>query len=248
MTTQQTQVTKSYDGWIGRNAYDQSGDKLGEITDIYYDDRTGRPEWVGVKTGLFGSKTTFVPIHGAQMRTGGDADDDQGLQLAFDADQVKGAPRIDTDNDHMSPDEERNLWSYYGYDYDAKPDLKTAGYGTSYQKKRPDQDYEVRRYDAKTNNWAEPVVGDQARAGERVEEVTEEVPVSTTATVEVPVEANVRLRRYQTTQQKTRTVEIPYTETTEHTEVAGMDAKTKGATKVSGGTTTGSTTRDQPRR
>ena len=59
-------ATSTYDGWIGRDAYDANGDKVGEITDIYYDDVTGRPEWVAVKTGLFGMKRTFVPIHGSQ--------------------------------------------------------------------------------------------------------------------------------------------------------------------------------------
>lgn len=235
MTTQQTGQTSSYDGWIGRNAYDSSGDKLGEITDIFYDDRTGRPEWVGVKTGMFGSKTTFVPIHGAQMRTGGDGDNDQGMQLAFDKAQVKDAPRIDADQ-HMSPEEERELWAYYGYEYEADPKLKTHGYGSAYQRNRPDKDYEVSRYDTTTNAWAAP----GARTDERTEEITEEVPVNTTATVEVPVEANVRLRRYQTQQQKTRTVEIPYTETTEHTEVAGMEATTKGVSSVQADATSGS--------
>ena len=52
-------ATSTYDGWIGRDAYDADGDKVGEITDIYYDDVTGRPEWVAVKTGLFGMKRTL---------------------------------------------------------------------------------------------------------------------------------------------------------------------------------------------
>ena len=63
-------VTRTYDGWIGRDAYDADGDKIGEITDIYYDDETGRPEWVAVKTGLFGTKHSFVPIHGSSVYRG----------------------------------------------------------------------------------------------------------------------------------------------------------------------------------
>jgi hypothetical protein len=76
--------TRTYDGWIGRDAYDADGDKVGEITDIYYDDATGRPEWLAVKTGLFGLKRSFVPIHGSQPHGDGD------LRLAFDVDMVKG--------------------------------------------------------------------------------------------------------------------------------------------------------------
>ena len=90
-------ATSTYDGWIGRDAYDADGDKVGEITDIYYDDATGRPEWVAVKTGLFGMKRTFVPIHGSQPYGEGD------LRLAFDKDMIKDAPRVDPEG-HLSPD------------------------------------------------------------------------------------------------------------------------------------------------
>ena len=233
MTTPKSKQSKtSYDGWIGRDAYDRSGKKIGEITDIFYDDKTRRPEWVAVKTGMFGAKNTFVPIHGAELRTdGGD------LQLAFDKDMVKDAPRIDPDNEHMTPDEERELWAYYGYDYTADTTARNTdyGYGERY-KTRPDTDYQFRRYNDKNKDWSEE---------RRLQEHTEEVPVQATATVQVPVEANVRLRRYQTQHQKTetRTVEVPVTETEEHTEVVGVDAKAKGA-DVAG---TANTIRNQPR-
>ncbi len=35
-------VDRTYDGWIGLDAFDADGDKVGEIADIYYDDATGR--------------------------------------------------------------------------------------------------------------------------------------------------------------------------------------------------------------
>jgi hypothetical protein len=37
------ETTTTYGGWIGRDAYDVNGDKIGEISDIYYDDASGRP-------------------------------------------------------------------------------------------------------------------------------------------------------------------------------------------------------------
>jgi PRC-barrel domain len=78
--------TRTYDGWIGRDAYDADADRVGEITDIYYDDASGRPEWVTVKTGLFGMKRTFVPIHGSAPCGEGD------LRLAYDKGTIKDAP------------------------------------------------------------------------------------------------------------------------------------------------------------
>ncbi len=217
--------TGSYDGWIGRDAYDANGEKIGEITDIFYDDKTKRPEWLAIKTGLF-KGVTFAPIQGSTLRSNGDGND--GLQLNYTKEMVKDAPHIDPDNSHMTPDEEADVWAYYGYDYHADTTARNTdfGYGANYATgQRPDKDYLTRRWNEQTKGWSD----------ERgMEEHTEEVPVATTATVEVPVEAKVRLRRYNTTEKKTRTVEIPYEETTEHTEVASVDAHAAGGPKVSG--------------
>jgi len=38
------------------------GEKLGGIGQIYVDDQSGEPEWVTVKTGLFGTAESFVPL------------------------------------------------------------------------------------------------------------------------------------------------------------------------------------------
>jgi hypothetical protein len=214
--TQSQGQTTSYDGWIGRDAYDSTGEKVGEITDIYYDDATGRPEWVGVKTGMFGSKTSFVPIHGSQLHSGTDKNDEDSLRLAFDKAMIKDSPRIDPDGQHLTPDDERELWSYWGYNYEADPKLKTYGYGPAYTKNRADKDYQFRRYDNTQQDWSEE---------RRLEEHTEEVPVQ--ATVEVPINTTVRLRKYQTQKDhtETRTVQVPVTETEEHVEVADVEAK-----------------------
>ncbi|HTE68463.1 MAG TPA: PRC-barrel domain-containing protein, partial [Actinomycetes bacterium] len=49
-------------GWLGRVMVDRDGNRLGEITDIYLDRETERPEWAVVRTGLFGMRSTFVPM------------------------------------------------------------------------------------------------------------------------------------------------------------------------------------------
>ena len=48
--------------WRGRDLYDNDGDKIGSIDDIYLDRETDQPEWAVVTTGLFGTKRTFVPL------------------------------------------------------------------------------------------------------------------------------------------------------------------------------------------
>src|SRR3954464_6373024 len=97
--------------WRGRTLVDRDGDKIGKIEDIYLDRSSGEPEWVAVKTGLFGSNVSFVPISGAAP-TGDD------LQVSYEKDQVKDALNVDPDGE-LSPEEERRLYQHYGRgDYD----------------------------------------------------------------------------------------------------------------------------------
>ncbi|SDF44238.1 conserved domain-containing protein [Blastococcus fimeti] len=90
---------------IGSTAVGADG-KLGTVGEVYLDDETGRPEWATVRTGMFGTKESFVPLAEADL-SGSD------LRLPYDKDKVKNAPQIDTDG-HLSPDEEADLYRYYG--------------------------------------------------------------------------------------------------------------------------------------
>jgi len=90
---------------IGSTAHAADG-KLGTVGEVYLDDETGRPEWATVRTGMFGTKESFVPLADADL-SGSD------LRLPYDKDKVKHAPQIDTDG-HLSPQEEQELYRYYG--------------------------------------------------------------------------------------------------------------------------------------
>jgi hypothetical protein len=48
--------------WEGCTLLDRDGGRIGTIDAIYLDDRTGQPEWAVVNTGLFGTKSSFVPL------------------------------------------------------------------------------------------------------------------------------------------------------------------------------------------
>ena len=50
----------------GMTAVDRDGDKLGKIEDIYLDEETGKPEWIALKTGMFGGHRAFVPLADAR--------------------------------------------------------------------------------------------------------------------------------------------------------------------------------------
>ncbi len=92
----------------GANVYDAAGDKIGAVEEIFYDEQTNQPEWIGIGTGFFGSKRVLVPVPGASFE-GGE------VRVPYSKDQVKNAP--DIDGDEISQDLEYQLASYYGLDY-----------------------------------------------------------------------------------------------------------------------------------
>ena len=61
--------TDTIDRVIGHDVYDESGEKIGSASEVYLDDETGQPEWATVRTGLFGTKESFVPLRNAQLRS-----------------------------------------------------------------------------------------------------------------------------------------------------------------------------------
>jgi len=104
--------------WEGRTMLDRDGGRIGTIDAIYLDDQTGEPEWALVNTGLFGTKSTFVPLAQAFQS-------DNDVVVPYDKRLVRDAPRIDPDG-HLSEAEEQHLWRHYGLDYDASDrDLAT---------------------------------------------------------------------------------------------------------------------------
>ena len=109
---------------FGADVYGTDGDKIGSAGQVYLDDQSGAPEWVSVRTGLFGTKESFVPLQGATLS--GDR-----VEIPFGKAQVKDAPRIDADGD-LSPAEEDELYTYYGL---ASTDGRLTG-GTSGGTKR----------------------------------------------------------------------------------------------------------------
>jgi uncharacterized protein (TIGR02271 family) len=93
----------------GSTVVGNDGLKVGSVEDIYLDRDTEEPEWALVKTGLFGSRGTFVPLAEATMQ-GSD------VTVPYGKDQVKGAPNIDPDGE-LSQEQEIELYNYYGLAY-----------------------------------------------------------------------------------------------------------------------------------
>jgi uncharacterized protein (TIGR02271 family) len=95
--------------WRGSTAVDSDGEKIGTVEEIYMDAETGRPEWLAVKTGIFGMKLSFIPIAEA-------SESDGDVRVPYDRQQVKDAPNAEPDGE-LSQEEESGLYRHYGLDY-----------------------------------------------------------------------------------------------------------------------------------
>jgi sporulation protein YlmC with PRC-barrel domain len=119
-----------------------NGDKVGGIGQVYLDDESGRPSWVTVKTGLFGTQESFVPLARADL-AGVD------VVVPYDKETIKGAPRVDTEGS-LSPQEEKRLYSYYldaqlmdadrEHDDSQDEDLERSAHRANQSTEGPDQD------------------------------------------------------------------------------------------------------------
>lgn len=94
----------------GRTVLDREGQKVGTIDSLYVDQDGGQLEWALVNTGMFGTKSSFVPLRGAAMQQGD-------IRVSFDKQAVKDAPRVEA-GEELSPAEERRLFEHYGMSYD----------------------------------------------------------------------------------------------------------------------------------
>ncbi|GHI98693.1 photosystem reaction center subunit H [Streptomyces olivaceus] len=98
---------------LDQPVYDGDGNKIGDAKHVFFDDMTGRPEWVSVKTGMLGSSESFVPVRDAALVQ-------DHLEVPYGKDQVKGAPTVDVDaGGHLSESEEHRLYDYYGINFDS---------------------------------------------------------------------------------------------------------------------------------
>jgi uncharacterized protein (TIGR02271 family) len=185
------EVNRTHADWIGRTVYDRQGDKIGDITDIYYDDRTGRPEWMTVSAGWFGTKERFIPISGSSAH----GDD---IRVDFDKDLVTDAPGIDADDAHISEAEERRLYGHYGFNADAADADTTYGGRT-----RADEGYEYydRRETADSGR-----TGDTGRTGGQATTTRTEEELSVDKSERQAGRA--RLHKYVTTEDVNMTVPV----------------------------------------
>ncbi len=116
--TDTTQMTDAYQ-WQGRTMVGSDGEKIGKISDIYEDPATGKPEWATVSSGLFGTKSNFVPLAGATA-SGED------VRAHVTKEQVKDAPGVENDGE-LSEQEEQRLFEHYDVPYTTQGSTTAQG-------------------------------------------------------------------------------------------------------------------------
>lgn len=97
--------SNSIDSIVGADVLGTDGGKIGSVEQVYVSDDSGTPVWATVRTGLFGTSESFVPLEGASFDNGD-------LTVAYDKSFVKDAPRVDADGS-LNADEEAELYRYY---------------------------------------------------------------------------------------------------------------------------------------
>jgi uncharacterized protein (TIGR02271 family) len=187
-------TTEEMKNWRGHVARGTDGDKLGKIEDIYLDQQTGTPEWMAIKTGMFGSQLSFVPL--ADARLDGDA-----VTVPYDKAKITDAPTVDADGE-LSQREEAELYRYYGLDYsEARSD---SGLPQGERNGRRDQSD---RSGDPTPGGTPGIVGNDVSGPETDRAMTrseEEVRVGTTQRET----GRARLRKHVVTENVTQTVPV----------------------------------------
>jgi uncharacterized protein (TIGR02271 family) len=131
MEERSDRFTAIEDRFAGYTVYDQNYDKIGKVDDLFVDEND-QPEYIGVKMGFLGTRSTLIPMDLARVN-----DERQLIEVAADKETVKDGPTFDDDRE-ITPDFENEVYSYFGLQRsDAAEngayysDEETAGTGTA---------------------------------------------------------------------------------------------------------------------
>jgi uncharacterized protein (TIGR02271 family) len=96
------------DRFAGYEVYDEAGEKIGKVDDLFVDE-TDSPEYIGVKMGFLGMSSTLIPWEAVSSTD----DEGKAITVATDKATTKNGPTFDDDRD-ITPEFENEVYSYYG--------------------------------------------------------------------------------------------------------------------------------------
>jgi uncharacterized protein (TIGR02271 family) len=177
---------------VGATVHDTSGDKVGTVGQVYVDPDTNKPLWATVKTGLFGTSESFVPLEDASW-------DRETLTVRYDKAKVKDAPRVDADG-ALSEEEEDALYAHYGIGGGTST---TTGTGTGTQG--------LYDQDSTTDRDRDGIVGHDTSGPTTDDAMTRSEEQLHVGTEKVQT-GRARLRKHVVTEQQTVTVPVTHEE------------------------------------
>ena len=98
------ELEEKYEGYT---VYDNQGSKIGKVDDLFVDEKD-HEEYIGVKLGFLGRKSTLIPTEIVRVN-----ENDRTIEVAESKDRVKDAPSFDDDEDVTAEYEER-IRSHFG--------------------------------------------------------------------------------------------------------------------------------------
>jgi len=98
------ELEEKYEGY---KVYDNRGEKIGKVDDLFIDE-TDREEYIGVKMGFLGMKSTLIPMDIVRVN-----ESDKSIEVSESKAHVKDAPSFDDDEDITHEYEER-IRSHFG--------------------------------------------------------------------------------------------------------------------------------------
>jgi hypothetical protein len=104
--------------------YDQHYEKIGKVDDLFVDEHD-QPEYIGVKTGFLGMKSTLIPMELARVN-----DRRKLIEVAADKHTVTEGPAFG-DDEEITPDHEARIYGYYGLQHPGFQEGR-GGYGDYY--------------------------------------------------------------------------------------------------------------------
>jgi uncharacterized protein (TIGR02271 family) len=129
MEERSDRFTAIEDRFAGYTVYDQAGEKIGKVDDLFVDE-SDQPEYIGVKMGFLGTSSTLIPWEAVSSTD----DEGRAIAVATDKDTVKNGPAFDDDRE-ITPEFEQQVYSYYGLSRSSGSD---GSYGSYYSEESTD--------------------------------------------------------------------------------------------------------------
>jgi hypothetical protein len=101
--------------------YDNAGERIGRVDDLFVDE-ADHEEYIGVKMGFFGLKSTLIPMGIVRVN-----DRERTMEVAESKERVKDAPTFDDDDD-ITPEYEENVRRHFGLE-GLEPSGERGAYG-----------------------------------------------------------------------------------------------------------------------